>query len=264
VTRIESGTLAAVLAVAAALTTFAAPSLATSGGALPFPPPASGPVVPLGGLAGEVSIYAAASAGQLVLTLSAPEENGAAETQFTASIALAGPGGRAKTVPVRGCGPGCFVAPATWARGDNLVTIRATATGGWAGGTASLDVPWPPAPAAAALRQALTMLRQVRAMTVYERVTSDTALGPGTAHQIPVSGPQFLAVEPYASGVAPLADLAAEAGGEHLLLLGFPGDSITVALTVDAAGRIVREILTDPGHLITRGFAYPETAGGTR
>jgi copper transport protein len=261
VTRIESGTLAAVLAAAAALTTFAAPSLATSGGALPFPPPASGPVVPLGGLAGEVSIYAAASAGQLVLTLSAPEENGAAEPQFTAAVTLATQGGAAKAVPVRGCGPGCFVAPATWARGDNLVTIRATATGGWAGGTASLDVPWPPAPAAAALRQALTMLRQVRAMTVYERVTSDTVLGPGTAHQIPVSGPQFLAVEPYASGVAPLAGLAAEAGGEHLLLLGFPGDSITVALTVDAAGRIVREILTDPGHLITRGFAYPETAG---
>lgn len=65
-------------------------------------------------------------------------------------------------------------ASATWARGDNLVTIRATATGGWAGGTASLDVPWPPAPAAAALRQ-------VRAMTVYERVTSDTALGPAVA-----------------------------------------------------------------------------------
>ncbi|HEY1620885.1 MAG TPA: copper resistance protein CopC [Streptosporangiaceae bacterium] len=77
VTRIEAGTLAVVLAAAAALTTFAAPSLATSGGSLPFAPPASGPVVPLGGLAGDVSIYAAASAGQLVLTLSAPEESGA-------------------------------------------------------------------------------------------------------------------------------------------------------------------------------------------
>jgi len=256
VTRLESGTLAAVLAAAAALTTFAAPSLANSGGALPFPPPASGPVVPLGGMAGEVSIYAAASAGQLVLTLSAPDENGAAGPRFTASVTLAGPGRAAKTIQVRGCGPGCFVGPARWARGDNLLTIRATASG-WAGGTTSLDVPWPPAPGAAALRQAVTQLKHVPAMRVYERVTSDTARGPGTPHQIPVSGTRFLSVEPYAGGVATVAALAAGAGGEHLLLLGFPADRITVALTLDASGRVVRETLTDPGHLITRAFTYP-------
>jgi copper transport protein len=95
-------------------------------------------------------------------------------------------------------------------------------------------------------------------MTVYERVTSDTALGYGTPHPVPVSGPAFLSTEPYASGVAPLADLAAEAGGEHLLLLGFPGEDIAVALTLDTTGKIVRETLTDPGHLIGRGFAYPK------
>jgi copper transport protein len=251
-------TLAAVLAAAATLTTFAAPSLATSGGSLPFAPPASGPVVPLGGLAGEVSVYAAASAGQLVLTLSAPDENGAAEPRFTASVTLAAPGGAAKAVPVRGCGQGCFVVPARWARGDNLVTIQATATGGWAGGTASLDVPWPPAPGTAAFSRALALLRLARTMLVYERVTSDTALGPGTQHPIPVSGATFLSTEPYASGVAPVADLATGAGGAHLLLLGFPGDDIAIALTLDASGRIAREAYANPGHLITRGFAYPE------
>ena len=159
---------------------------------------------------------------------------------------------------MRGCGPGCFVAPVTWTRGDNLLTVQATATGGWTGGTTSLDVPWPPAPGATALRRAITLLRQTPAMTVFERVTSDAALGPGTPHRIPVSGARFLSAEPYASGVAPVADLADEAGGERLLLLGFPGDSITVALTLNSSGRIVRETLTDPGHLITRGFAYPE------
>jgi copper transport protein len=258
VTRLESVTLVAVLAAAATLTTFAAPSLATSGGSLPFAPPASGPVVPLGGMAGEVSVYAAASAGQLVLTLSAPDENGAAEPRFTASVTLAAPGGAAQAVPVRGCGQGCFVVPARWARGDNLLTIQATATGGWAGGTTSLDVPWPPAPGTAAFSRALALLRQARAMTVYERVTSDTALGPGTQHPIPVSGATFLSTEPYASGVAPVADLATGAGGAHLLLLGFPGDDIAIALTLDASGRVVREASTNPGHLITRGFAYPE------
>ena len=95
-------------------------------------------------------------------------------------------------------------------------------------------------------------------MTVYERVTSDTALGPGIQDHIPISGAQFISAEPYSGGVAPVSDLAAGSGGEHLLLLGFPGDGIAVALTLDPAGRIVRETLADPGHLITRGFAYPE------
>src|SRR6266851_617349 len=67
-----------VLIVKAALVGAAAAlSLASSGGALAFPPPASGPVVPLGGRAGEVGIYATASAGQIVLHLATPEENGA-------------------------------------------------------------------------------------------------------------------------------------------------------------------------------------------
>jgi copper transport protein len=58
--------------------------------------------------------------------------------------------------------------------------------------------------------------------------------------------------------VASVADLATGAGGAHLLLLGFPGDDIAIALTLDASGRIVRETSANPGHLITRGFAYPE------
>jgi copper transport protein len=177
--------------------------------------------------------------------LSAPEENTAAEPRFTASVTLTAPGGAAKAVPVRGCGQGCLVAPARWARGDNLMTIQASATG-WAGGTTSLDVPWPPASGTAALSRALALLRQARTMTVYERVTSDTALGPGAQHQIPVSGAAFLSTEPYASALVPVADLAMEAGGERLLLLGFPGAGITIALTLDASGRIVRETYANP------------------
>jgi copper transport protein len=262
-TRVESGTLAGVLAVTALLSTFAAPSLATSGGALPFPPPASGPVVPLGGRAGVVGIYGTASAGQIVLHLSAPQLNGQAAPQLTVSITLAGPRGKTSALPVRGCGQGCFVAPARWARGDNLLTIHATATG-WAGGTASLDVPWPPAPGQDLLRRALAAMRQVPKVTVYEQVTSDTALGPGTTHAITISGRAFIAQEPYASGVAPVAALAAGDGGQRLLLLGFPADGIWVQLTLGARHTpytyardlVNHEILVDPDHLNSRGFSY--------
>ncbi len=259
-TRLESGTLAGVLAVTALLSTLAAPSLATAGGPLPFPPPASGPVVPLGGRAGEVGIYATASAGQIVLHLSAPQQNGAGAPQFTVSMTLAGPHGTPSALAVRGCGPGCFVAPARWARGDNLLTIQAAAAD-WTGGTTSLDVPWPPAAGAKLLRRALAAMRRVPAMTVYEQVTSDTALGRGTTHAIGISGREFLADEPYAGGVAPVADLTAGSGGQQVLLLGFPGAGVWAQLTLgahDAPYQFAHEILVDPDHLITRGFAYPE------
>ncbi len=243
--------------------TLAAPALASSGGALPFPPPASGPVVPLGGRAGEVGIYGTASAGQIVVHLSSPEVNGAPETQFTATMTLAGPHRNASTLPARGCGQGCFVAPARWLRGDNLLTIKAAASG-WTGGTASLDVPWPPAPGGPLLRRALAAIRRVPAMTVYEQVTSDTALGPGATHSITVSGRQFLAQEPYAGGVAPVADLVTGSGGRRLLLLGFPDAGIWAELTLGAphapysyASELpAHEILTDPDHLTSRGFSY--------
>ena len=259
-TRLESGTLAGVLAVAALLTTLPAPALAGSGGTLPFPPPASGPVVPLGGRAGEVGIYATASAGQIVLDLATPEQNGAAEPQFTVTMTLAGPHGTAKALPVRGCGPGCEVAAARWARGDNLLTLRITAAG-WIGGTTSLDVPWPPAPGSALLRRALAAMGQVPAMTVYEQVTSDTALGVGTMHSIGLSGRQFLGGEPYAGGTVPVADLVTGSGGQQVLYVGFPDASTWVELTIGARNapqEFAHEILVDPDHLISRGFAYPE------
>ena len=41
-------------------------------------------------------------------------------------------------------------------------------------------------------------------------------------------------------------------------VFGFPGDGIAIALTLDASGRIARETYANPGHLIARGFAYPE------
>ncbi|MHB1432861.1 MAG: hypothetical protein ACYCVZ_12185 [Streptosporangiaceae bacterium] len=65
---------------------------------------------------------------------------------------------------------------------------------GWASGTgtAALDVQWPPAPGAAALRQALTTLRQVRAMTACERVGRGHSRGdhrdPGSPRAL-VQGP---------------------------------------------------------------------------
>ncbi len=37
----------------------------------------------------------------------------------------------------------------------------------------------------------------------------------------------------------------------------FPANGIVVALWLDAADRVVREVLVSPNHLITRTFDYP-------
>jgi len=260
-TRVESGALAAVLAAAGLLVALPAP--ATPVQPLPFPPPASGPVVPLGGRAGQIGIYATASAGQLVLGLSAPEagERGAQSQQYSVAVTLASPGRHARMLTARGCGPGCAVAPAQWASGDNLLTLRVSAAG-WAGGTASLDVPWPPAPGGLLLRRAAAALRSTRALTLHERVTSNTAIGPGTARQIPVSGSRFLGTEPYKTGVAPVTVQAAGTGRQTRLLVGYPAQGIWAQLTLGAGDKVMAETLVDPYHLITRSFAYPEN--GTR
>ena len=52
--------------------------------------------------------------------------------------------------------------------------------------------------------------------------------------------------------------------GHTLAVIGFPGAAIWARLTIGAGGRINGEMLTDPDHLITRGFTYPGQSGGGR
>lgn len=172
-------------------------------------------------------------------------------------MTLAGPHGPARTLTARGCWTGCFAAPARWATGENLVTMHLTAAG-WTGGTVSLDVPWPPAPGGQLLRRVAAALRATPTMTVYERVTSDTALGLGAGHHYRISGSFLLSSDPYKAGLASVAVQVPGAGGKTLLLLGFPGSGIWAELTVAAGDRVVTETLADPDHLTTRSFAYPD------
>ena len=152
-------------------------------------------------------------------------------------------------------------------RPGDLLTIQATASG-WTGGTTSLDVPWPPAAGTTVLRRALAAMGQVPAMTVYEQVTSDTALGVGTTHAIGISGRQFLAGEPYTGGIVPAADLVRGGGGQRVLLLGFPGAGIWAELTLGAHGapdRFAHEILVDPDHLTIKVHVWlPGTVSQSR
>lgn len=75
--------------------------------------------------------------------------------------------------------------------------------------------------------------------------------------RLDVTGPWFLAQEPYAAGTAPIAARISRNGEPTRLALGYPAASTNVTLTLDGAGRITEETLADDTHLIHRRFLYP-------
>ncbi|RNF77682.1 copper resistance protein CopC [Streptomyces botrytidirepellens] len=100
----ETVTLAVVFALSATLTVLAVPG--DGDRALPFAPPADGPIVPTGTRAGEIGISARASAGQLVLDLATPQVGDIARESYSLSrhaqhlcltrSVLSAPGGSAR------------------------------------------------------------------------------------------------------------------------------------------------------------------------
>ncbi|MEU2004613.1 copper resistance protein CopC [Rhodococcus sp. NPDC019627] len=257
--RAESVLLVAVLAASAALVS----TTPAGSSQQPGPPPPAGPVLPLGTLAGQVGVSVAASDGQLVVRLATPRRGDYYAPEpgqdFTLSGRIAAAEGDS-ALALRGCGPGCFVAPATWQGGDNVLTLGVAAAG-WQGNTVSLLVPWPTAPGGDNLARAVAATRAEGELTVYESVTSDTTTAAPEPQRLDLPADFFLAQEPYADGTAPLAVRLPHPDGTVRLALGYPAAGMNVLLTLDGAGRISEETLTDTKHLVTRRFLYPEPGG---
>lgn len=257
VLRGEAVLLVAVLGVSAALTTTAPPRAAAT--ALPAAPAPVGPVVYIGTRAGQLGVAVAASAGQVVILLFAPgaDDGEEIDTRYRLAARLSAPGRPPETLQLHECGAGCFVARTAWRDGSNQLRLRATAQG-WAGGAVSAQVPWPAHPEPTALVRLVATLRHTGQLTAYERVTSDTTTGPGAIRPITIAGPRFLALEPYANGRATTVNTVAHPDGSTSLLLAYPSEHVYADLDLDPQGRPLRETLTDPNHLITRSFTYPD------
>jgi copper transport protein len=255
-TRAESTALVGALILSAVLV-----STPTAGSQPPTPPPPSGPVLPLGTLAGQVGVSAAASQGQLVVRLSTPRRGDYYAPQpqqdYTLSGQLSTSPQHSTPLTFRGCGQGCFVAPTDWHNGNNVLTLRVEAPS-WRGSTVSLLVPWPPQPGADDLTRAVQALRAADRVTVYETVTSDTTTAAPTPDQLDLNGAWFVSQEPYAAGTAPITVRISPDGQPIRLALGYPAASVNVALTLDNHGRITDETLTDSTHLVHRRFVYPD------
>jgi copper transport protein len=257
VIRGESLTLVAVLALSATLVS----TTPATGAVQPVPPEPRGPVLPLGTLAGQIGVAVAASDGQLVVRLATPRRGdyyaAQPDVRYTLSGRVGRPTGDDRPLTFRGCGQGCFVAGADWGDGENVLSLAAGADTA-KGGSVSLLVPWPTLPGADELARAVAATRAAGDITVYEAVTSDTTTGSGEPTPLNVPAEFFVSQEPYAAGSAPQAVRLAAGSGATRLALGYPAASINVLLTLDRAGRIVDETLTDPRHLVTRRIVYPE------
>ena len=259
--RVERGLLVAVLAVSAVLVSLPPPKALGATAELPLPPPPVGLVLPLGARAGQVGVSAAVSTGQLVVHLSAPRLGNTAQnqddpTQYGLGGTLSLAGQKNQKLRWWRCGPGCFVTAVGWVNGENQVSLSVGAHG-WAGGTVALIVPWPAQPGQAQLSRVVAAMAKVSSFTLAERVTSDSRTGPGQVHSWVMSGTEFLASEPYGTGIAPQTALLARQSGQVTLAVGFPGDLTQAQLVVDERGRLLRETLTAPDHWITRTFGYP-------
>ena len=258
VIRAEGVILIVVLAASATLVS--TPPV-TAAAPQPAPPTPTGPVLPLGSLAGQIGVAAAVSDGQLVIRLSTPRTGDYYAPQADQDYVLSGrldtAGADTTTLSFRGCGRGCFVSATTWGDGTNVLTLRAEADG-WPGGTVSLLVPWPTQPGAEDLDRAVAAMRRAGGITVYESVTSDTSIAAREPQPLDLAADFFLSQEPYAAGTAPIAVRISRPDQPVRLALGYPAASIDVLLTLDGTGRITEETLTDAKHLVTRRFVYPD------
>lgn len=263
--RVEAATLIAVLAATGLLVSLAPPGAANQ--SLPFAPPPVGVVVPIATRAGQVGVFVQASAGQLRVNLLAPGADdqrpgpsNSVSTEYGLSADLAAPGRPASPITgIRGCGNGCFVAPATWADGVSRLRIAVTASG-WTGGEVLLLVPWPGRSDQALLRRVVQAMSAMPSLTLHETVTSDTSQPtPKPPGAFQLSGKEYIDSEPYAGGAAPIATIIEQAGLETRLLLAFPADDYAIDMTIDDAGRILHETLATGTGYVTRTMVYPDT-----
>ena len=263
--RVEAVTLIAVLAATGLLVSLAPPRAANQ--SLPFAPPPVGVVIPIATRAGQVGVFVQASAGQLRVNLFAPGSDdqrpglsGSGSTEYGLTADLAAPGAPASPVTgIRGCGDGCFVAPATWATGVSRLHI-AVAADGWAGGSVLVLVPWPGRSDPALLRRVVQVMSAIPSLTLYETVTSDTSRPtPKPPDGFQLSGKRYIDSEPYAGGAAPIATIVEQTPLETRLLLAFPADDYTLDMRIDNAGRILHETLVTDNEYVTRTLVYPDT-----
>ena len=248
----EGAALAAATTAAIIMASAATPRTASASYPALGPPPLTGRVERLAGMADALAVYLGAADDQLqVLVLQPSGEPTAADVE----VGGRSPDGRDFAVAPRQCGTGCLTVSFPWQDGVTRLDVTASSQE-WGSGMVRFDVPWPPKPEAPGLlRRVVQAMSTVPQMNMVERVSSGSLAF--SQRTLSVSGAQFVASELYSAGGAQDIRPMPSAPGTKSLTLFLPGSSIWYRLEFDDQYRLLRETAVSPGHLIERTFAYP-------
>lgn len=243
--------LLAVLVVVTAGLTSATPPRLVSQTALLLPAP-TGAVVRVAERAEQVSVAVVASAGRLEARTYAPGPEDS--NSYRLALALERPDGAREELDLTGCGQGCWTADVEWS--DGLHALRAdVAARGWTGGQATIDVPWPPQPAAELLRTVQSVMGAQSAVQTTEVVTS--GFGPAPTTTSVRTGQEYLADEPWVDGGV-TDPVVYETAGERTLVFALPVLGYHFRFTLDDQSRVTTARVATRNHLLQREYAYPE------
>lgn len=256
--RGERVALVGVLAITAVLASMPTPQPVTaSDAALAYPPPVRGATLRLGALAGQVNVGIVAAPRHLEVHLQVPEADPQADQAYRVQdVQVRGEGGRAP-LSLRSCGQGCFFGTPRWRDGHNVVKLAVRAPG-WRGGRVAFAFDWPIRERPQLLERVRTTMAEQPRVRVVELVTSDTSRPTPPAMKFASSGKQLLSNQPYKSGrVSTVADLGRRGRGTWLAF-ALPAQEVYVRMLVAPDGRVLRERITSPRHLILHRFSYPD------
>lgn len=250
-TMMEAMALLGVTSVTAVLMNATPPRSATATQQLLGPPPLEGSVVRMAAMTGLLTVFVGADEDQLQVRVVPPQIDPLPEVRTTVQARHAD--GTEVTFTPQACGPGCLMMPASWPTGTTTLRVTTSAEQ-LGGGDVEFSLVWPPQPEdPALLERVITTMRAQPRFTMTERVSS----GPGMATTTGVkTGEQFMAQEPYAAGGASdIRPLPAPPGVQRLSL-SIPASSLWFALEIDDQGRLQRQTMVNPGHVIERTFTY--------
>ena len=250
----ELVTLAGALTLTGLLTTIAPPVSARAARSLLGPEPITGPLARAAGLAGNITVAVTAGEDRLRIEVFAPSGPIALD-----DIAIAAhlPDGREATLRPRGCGDGCLEQRFALADGQTAIVVHAVAEG-WTGGSFTGVLRWPPGPPAVdRLAAVLADMRAEPAVELTEQVTSLVG-SPAAEVRTRLTGERLVEFAPYGSGE--VVDVRAVIDEPDHLVFGLPAARLWFDVWVDDAGRLARERIVSPGHVIERSFRYPDDA----
>jgi copper transport protein len=255
----ERTALVGILLLTAVLSSMPTPRSADSE-TIAYPPPIRGDVIRLGALAGQVNVGLVTAQRHLEVQLEVPELDPDVDQTYRLDGTVTNPRGVRRTIDFQSCGNGCFYATPVWKRGTSKVSLSVSAPG-WRGRRAVLEVPWPVRNRSDLLDRVLKTLPQEPTVVVDEWVSSDTSRPVASMPPEPMTGKELFRAEPYKSGKVGTVFELKRTGEGTWIGFGLRSEQVYVRLLVAPNGRLVREEIVSPRHLIRHEFGYPDGEG---